>query len=41
MAGFVSGEGCFLIQITKLGQGKLDAVRLALRYLNIREMSNC
>ena len=40
MAGFVSGsrsnlhfvrEGCFLIQITKLGQGKLDAVRLSFK----------
>ena len=31
MAGFVTGEGCFLVQITKSGQGKLDAVRLSFK----------
>jgi len=31
MAGFVSGEGCFLVQITKSGQGKLDAVSLSFK----------
>jgi hypothetical protein len=28
MAGFVTGEGCFLVQISKYGKGKLDGVSL-------------
>ena len=35
MAGFASGEGCFLVQMAKYGKGKLDGVSLSLRYLNI------
>jgi len=31
MAGFVSGEGCFLVQIAKYGKGKLDAVSLSFK----------
>lgn len=28
MAGFVTGEGCFLVQMSKYGKGKLDGVSL-------------
>ena len=31
MAGFVSGEGCFLVQIAKYGKGKLDGVSLSFK----------
>lgn len=31
MAGFVSGEGCFLVQLAKYGKGKLDGVSLSFR----------
>lgn len=28
MAGFVTGEGCFLVQLSKYGKGKLDGISL-------------
>lgn len=31
MAGFVSGEGCFLVQMAKYGKGKLDGVSLSFK----------
>lgn len=31
MAGFVSGEGCFLIQMAKYGKDKLDGVSLSFK----------
>jgi hypothetical protein len=31
MAGFVSGEGCFLVQLAKYGKSKLDGVSLSLK----------
>jgi len=31
MAGFVTGEGCFLVQMSKYGKGKLDAVSLSFK----------
>ena len=31
MAGFVTGEGCFLVQMSKYGKGKLDGVSLRLK----------
>lgn len=31
MAGFVSGEGCFLVQLAKYGKGKLDGVSLSFK----------
>ena len=31
MAGFVTGEGCFLVQIAKYGKGKLDGVSLSFK----------
>lgn len=31
MAGFVSGEGCFLVQLSKYGKGKLDGVSLSFK----------
>nr|YP_009262006.1 LAGLIDADG endonuclease [Chrysoporthe austroafricana]AMX22081.1 LAGLIDADG endonuclease [Chrysoporthe austroafricana] len=31
MAGFVSGEGCFLVQISKYGKDKLDGVSLSFK----------
>jgi len=31
MAGFVSGEGCFSVQMSKYGKGKLDGVSLSFR----------
>ena len=31
MAGFVSGEGCFLVQMSKYGKGKLDGVSLSFK----------
>jgi len=31
MAGFVSGEGCFSVQMAKYGKGKLDGVSLSFK----------
>ena len=31
MAGFVTGEGCFLVQMSKYGKGKLDGVSLSFK----------
>jgi hypothetical protein len=31
MAGFVTGEGCFLVQMSKHGKGKLDGVSLSFK----------
>ena len=31
MAGFVSGEGCFLVHLAKYGKGKLDGVSLSFK----------
>ena len=31
VAGFVSGEGCFLVQMAKYGKGKLDGVSLSFK----------
>ena len=31
MAGFVSGEGCFLVNLAKYGEGKLDRVSLSFK----------
>lgn len=31
MAGFVSGEGCFLVQLAKKGEGKLDSASLSFK----------
>jgi len=43
MAGFVSGEGCFLVNLAKYGQGKLDGVSLSFKVsrasANLRDKS--